>query len=80
VVGKQTWLMTKDDFFTKLLKSGSILKCESNASGWASVIKLDDEQYVLTITRCQDISDAWDYLVTDRFGEVFDSGQYTKVK
>ena len=68
-----------DDFFTKLLKNGNILRCENSAKGWASILELDDEQYILTITRCQDISDAWDYLITDRFGVVTEEGQYTKI-
>jgi len=71
--------MTDTDFFLSLLKRGEILKCESGASGWISRIKLDDQQYVLTISRAHDQSDAWDYRVTDVFENLIAEGQYTKI-
>jgi hypothetical protein len=67
------------DFFINLLRKGEILKCESNDLGWISRIQIDDKEYVLTINRCHDISDMWEYKIVDRFDNRITEGQYTKI-
>ena len=71
-------MKTDTDFFLELLRRGEILTCEDGPTGWVSRMKIDDKQYVLTLSRCHDISDTWEYVVVDTQGNQVSEGWYTR--
>ena len=67
-----------DNLFAALLKRGHIKDCDEGRKLFMK-FRLFSKIFILSYDRCQDISDAWEYTITDRFGNVLVTNQYTKL-
>lgn len=68
-----------NDLFLALLKRGYILH-EDEGRALYIKFRLFTKIFVLIYTPCHDLSEAWDYTITDKFGNVLVTNQYTKIK
>ena len=67
-----------NDLFLALMKRGRIKKYEEGKKLFMK-FRLFTKIFVLSYTRCHDFCEVWDYTITDKFGNILVTNQYTQI-